>query len=258
MPPNAPVSFDLSGKTVLVTGGGTGIGRGIALGVARHGASVVVNYNRSKADAEAVAAEIESAGGKAIAVQADVSNWADVQRLFAESSSAFGRVDVLVNNAGGQIQKGTIDELSEDVWDRTIALNLKSLFLCCKAAIPQLPDKEGRIINITSISGFSGGGGGGIPYGAAKGAANTMTRGLAAELAPRGITVNAIAPGVIYTRQHSDFTTPDAYKNLIKLIPIGRDGKPEDIAGTVLLLASAEGGFITGEVINVNGGMRMV
>ena len=135
---------------------------------------------------------------------------------------------------------------------------MKSVFLCCKAAIPILEDDSGRIINISSISGFSGGGALGAAYGAAKGGVITMTRGLAHELAPRRITVNAIAPGVIDTRQHTVFTKPEDYQALIKMTPLQRDGKPDDIVGTVLMLASDEGSFLTGEIININGGMRMV
>ena len=252
------LSVDLSGKTAVVTGGGTGIGKAIALGMGRCGASVVVNYCRSEAEAEQTASEIKQAGGQAKTVQADLTRWPDVESLFKSAVVAFGSLDILVNNAGGNIEKTHISDMTEEVWDRTIDLNLKSIFFCCKAAIPLLADGSGRIINISSISGFSGGGALGVAYGAAKGAVITMTRGLAHELAPRRITVNSIAPGVIDTLQHTLFTPPQDYEALINIIPLRRDGKPDDLVGTALLLASDAGSFLTGEIINVNGGMRMV
>lgn len=250
--------IDLEGKTAVVTGGGTGIGRAIALGFGKSGANVVVNYNRSKDAAQETVELIEKEGASAIAVQADVTKWSDVEKLFKQTVAEFGGVDILINNAGGNIEKYPIRDYPEDIWDRTVDLNLKTVFLCSKAAIPLLSDNGGRIINITSISGFSGGGVGGGPYGAAKAGIITLTRSMAQELAPRGITVNGIAPGVIHTRQHDDFTKPEDYQALIQRIPLKRDGKPEDLVGIVLLLSSPAGEYITGETINVNGGMLMV
>lgn len=247
----------LKGRTALVTGGGTGIGRGIAIGMAREGASIVVNYRRSENEARATVQQIEEIGGKAVAIKADVTRWDDVTALFKSARSHFGQVDILVNNAGGTIKKQELCDMSEDIWDQTLALNLKSVFLCCKAAIPQFPDGSGRIINIASISGYSGGGQRGVAYGTAKGAVITMTRGLAHELASRRITVNGIAPGIVATRQHEQFTSPQDYQSLIKRIPLGRDGKSDDLVGVAILLASDAGSYITGETIQVNGGMLM-
>lgn len=250
--------IDLGGKTAVVTGGGTGIGRAICIGFGQAGAAVVVNYRRSRTEAHQTAEEIRGAGSKAIAVQADVTRWPDVEQLFERAVSEFGGVDFLVNNAGGNIEKHLVRDCPEDIWDRTVEMNLKNVFLCAKAAIPRLPDGSGRIINIASISGHTGGGVGGAAYGAAKAGVITFTRNLALELAPRGITANAIAPGIIHTRQHTVFTSPEDYQALIKKIPLARDGKPQDIVGIVLLLASEAGGYITGEIIHVNGGMLMV
>jgi 3-oxoacyl-[acyl-carrier protein] reductase len=247
---------DLEGKTAVVTGGGTGIGRAICLALGRCGARVVVNYSRSEQEAAAVADGIRRSGSEALAVRADVTQWEEVQALFAAAVSTFGRPHLLVNNAGGTFGKYPTAELPEEVWDQTLALNTRSVFLCCKAAIPLLPDGAGRIVNITSISARSGAGPGDLAYAAAKAAVDNMTRNLAKELAPRGITVNAVAPGVIDTRLHQN-TPPDVYRELIRRIPLGRDGAPDDVAGAVLLLVSPEGGYITGELIAVNGGLLM-
>ncbi len=252
------MKIDFQDRVVVITGGGTGIGRAMSLAFAGSGADVVVNYSRSRTEAEGTVAEIEKVGARGLAVKADVTDWEQVQALFHATDATFGRVDVLINNAGGVVAKATAQAMSPEDFTATIHLNLTSVFLCCKAAIPRLPDGHGRIINISSISGHTGGGPPGFAYGAAKAGVITMTRALAQDLGPRGITVNGIAPGVIDTRIHQLGTPRDEYRKLIQRIPLQRDGKPQDLAGTALLLASAEGGFITGETIHVNGGMLMV
>lgn len=244
---------DLTGRTALITGGGTGIGAAIAMGYAGQGANVIVNYSRSDKEACDTVAHITGRGGSAIAVQCDVSQASQVDAMFVTARKTFGRVDILVNNAGAVFGGQPTAEMPEDTWDKTIAVNLKSVFLCSKAAIPQLPDKIGRIINITSISAFSGRGG--PAYGPAKAGVNAMTRDMAIELGSRGITVNGIAPGIIDTRIHRQGTAPDQYAKLIEMIPLGRDGKVDDLVGIALLLASDAGSFITGDIIHVNGGM---
>jgi len=250
------MQVDLQGKTAIVTGGGTGIGKAIALAFGRCGASVVVNYSRSQKEAEEVAREIVRLGSRAIPVKADVTRWEDVQALFSATLDAFGHPDILVNNAGGSGPRFPTHELPEEIWDFVLNLNARSVFLCSKAAIPLLPDGAGRIINVTSIAARSGGTLGILAYAASKGAVSSMTRNLAKELAPRGITVNGIAPGVIKTRFH-DYTPPEIYAGLLKQIPLRRDGKPDDIVGAALLLASPEASYITGEIIEVNGGLLM-
>ena len=252
------MKIDFRSKVVVITGGGTGIGRALSLAFAESGANVVVNYSRSQKEAEQTVASIEASGARGLAVKADVTNWEQVQALFEQTDVAFGRVDVLINNAGGVVAKATAEAMSPQNFIDTIHLNLTSVFLCCKAAIPRLPDGHGRIINVSSISGHTGGGPPGFAYGAAKAGVITMTRALAQDLGPRGITVNGIAPGLIDTRIHQQGTPRDEYRKLIERIPLNRDGKPQDLAGTALLLASTEGSFINGETIHVNGGMLMV
>lgn len=247
---------NLNGRTALVTGGGTGIGAAIAKGMAAEGASVVVNYSRSEQEARETVSEIVAAGGNAISVRCDVSQSGDVKRMFAAAQAEFARVDILVNNAGNVFSRASTADISEEDWDRTLAVNLKGTFLCSQAAIWQMADKVGRIINISSISGSSGKGG--PAYGPAKAAVNALTRDMAYELGPRGITVNAIAPGIIDTRIHRKGTPPDQYAELIELIPLKRDGKPSDLVGIAVLLASDAGAYINGDVIHVNGGMLML
>jgi 3-oxoacyl-[acyl-carrier protein] reductase len=248
------MQVDLQGKTAIVTGGGTGIGRAIALGFGRCGANVVVDHPNGRKEADEVVKEIRGYGSKAIEVRADVTRWDEVQAMFSATLDAFGRVDILVNNAGGITTRHPAHEVPEEVWSHIVELNATSVFLCCKAAIPLLPDGTGRIINISSVAAHNGASIGLLPYGAAKAAVHNMTRNLAKELAPRGITVNGIAPGIIDTDFHRLHTPPETYAAFVKQIPLGRDGKPEDLVGAALLLASPEGSYITGEIIEVNGG----
>lgn len=248
---------DLSGRTALVTGGGTGIGRAISMGLARCGASVAVNYSRSKDAAEQVVREIVERGGRAASFRADVTDEHQVEDLVERTRSHLGGLDILMANAGGPTGSFPTAELDEAQWDAGLALNCKSVFFCVKHAARHLPDGRGRVIVTSSISARSGAGPGALPYAAAKGALNNMVRSWAKELGPRGITVNAIAPGVIWTRIHQQGTDPEEYKKLIQRIPLGRDGRPEDCVGAVLLLAGDEGSYITGQIIEINGGMQM-
>ena len=250
--------YDLTGKNALVTGASRGIGRAIAQGVAHAGAQVVVNYNSNHGAADEVVSDIQQAGGKAWPVQADVSVKSDVERLFSAARGHFDdRLDILVNNAGGPLDSHSLDLMPEEAWDHCIAVNLKSVFLCTQAAWHLLPDNTGRIINITSISARSGGDPMAIHYAAAKAGMSNFTRCAAKALAPRGITVNGIAPGVIDTDIHKFGTSEDKLKELTGLIPLARLGKPDDCAGAVQFLCSPAAAFITGEIMEINGGMRM-
>ena len=249
---------NLTGNTALVTGASRGIGRGISIALGECGAKVVVNYNTNAKAASETVEKIIAAGGSAIAVQADVSKKADVTHLF-EKVREFcdGCLDILVNNAGGRAEVAPIANMREDVWDDCISVNLKGVFLCTQAAIPLLPDSTGRIINVTSISARSGASVGLSHYAAAKAGLSNFTRNSAKELAGRGITVNAIAPGVIYTDLHKDNTPKEDLEQLKMRIPLQRLGEAEDCAGAVVFLCSLQASYITGEIIEINGGMLM-
>lgn len=246
---------NLEGRTAIVTGASRGIGKAIALQLAKLGAAVVVNYNSSPAAAEEVVAEITGAGGKAIAVQANVSDEAQVEALFKAAVEAFGKVDILVNNAGVTRDNLIIRMKAED-FDTVIDTNLKSAWLCCKAAIGVMMRKRyGRIINISSVSGVIGQSGQ-TNYSASKAGLLGLTKSLAREYANRGITVNAVAPGFVLTDLTKDLPE-DLVKQLNTVIPVGRWGSVEEIAHATAFLAADEAAYITGQVINVDGGMAM-
>jgi len=250
--------FDLSGKVALVTGAGSGIGRATAIALAEAGAAVAVNYHRNEAGAEKARQEIVLAGGRAVTVQADVTRSADARRMVDVIGAAFGPVDILVNNAGSLVERLRLLEMIEARWDEVIDLNLKSAFLCAQAvAAAMIQRRSGVIVNIASIAGRNGGALGSIHYSTAKGGMITMTKGLAKELAPHGIRVNAVSPGVISTPFHEQFSTPEAIRNFVSNIPLGRVGAPEEVARTILFLASEASSYIVGETIEVNGGMLM-
>ena len=252
------LSVDLTGKTALVTGASRGIGRAIAVGLAGSGATVIVNFIRNADAATETVSIIESAGGRAWSVQADVGVKADVDRMFSAARERFdGHLDILVNNAGGRAEVKPIATASESGWDRTMEINLKSVFLCSQAAVKMLPDRSGRIVNVSSISARSGASLGLSHYAAAKAGVLNFTRNCAKELAPRGITVNGIAPGVIYTDIHKHETPKDELADLERRIPLNRLGQAEDCVGAVLFLCSEAASYITGEIIEINGGLLM-
>ena len=245
----------LEGKTALVTGASRGIGKAIALRLAKEGANIAINFAGNVAAAEEVKTAIEADGGKAILAQADVSDSAAVDAMVKTVVDTFGGIDILVNNAG-ITRDGLLMRMKEEDWDAVLNTNLKSIFLCTKAVSKLMMKKRsGRIVNMSSVVGVNGNAGQ-ANYSAAKAGAIGFTKSMAKELAGRGITVNAIAPGFIQT----DMTAvlPEAVKeSMAKSIPLGRLGAPEDIAGTVLFLVSDCASYITGQVINVDGGMVM-
>jgi 3-oxoacyl-[acyl-carrier protein] reductase len=251
-------SFDLTGKVALVTGASSGIGRATAQALAKNGARVAINFHRNNAGAEAAQDEIIGAGGRAIVVQADVTQSSEVQSLVEQTVAALGPIDILVNNAGSLIERLRILDLTEERWDEVIDLNLKSAFLCCRAvAASMMERKTGTIINVSSIAGRNGGALGSLHYSTAKGGLITFTKGLAKELGPFGVRVNAISPGVIDTPYHEQFSSQEMMKTYVGMIPLGRVGTPQEVAQVVCFLASNAGSYLAGETIEINGGMFM-
>jgi len=250
--------FDFSGKTALVTGASSGIGAATAVLLASCGARVAIGYHAGRDKAEDIIGQIANSGGKAVALQADLRRVDEVQRLVTDATRVLGAIDILVNNAGSLIGRYPIQELTEERWDEVIALNLTSAVFCTRAVAPSMiARRAGAIVNLGSIAGHSGGGAGAGPYAAAKAGLIAMTKSLAKELAPHGVRVNAISPGVIDTPFHEVFTTPDMMRALVSTIPLGRIGTPLECAKVIAFLASSAASFIVGETIEVNGGQLM-
>lgn len=242
-------------RVVIVTGAARGIGRATALRLAADGLAVVVNYRGELQPAEELCNEITTAGGEAIPLKADVTDSDQVGELVKQSIDEMGRVDVLINNAGITRDK-LVMRMSDDDWDQVITTNLRGAFVCSRAvARPMMRQRSGTIINLSSVVGLVGNVGQ-ANYAAAKAGLIGLTKTLARELGPRNITVNAVAPGFVDTRL-TDILSEDVKKWALDLIPLGRFGEPEDIAGAVAFLASPEARYITGSVLSVDGGMFM-
>jgi 3-oxoacyl-[acyl-carrier protein] reductase len=248
------VEIDLTGQRAIVTGASTGIGRAIAIALAGAGADVAIHYGSSRKEAEETARAVESKGRRAVLVQADFRDPAAAGRAVEAAVRELGEpIDILVNNAGSLVGRSAVEKMDAELWDEVIALNLSSVFFATQAALPHL-SQGARIVNVSSIAARHGGGPGAFAYAAAKGGVMTLTRGLAKELAPRNIRVNAIAPGVIETPFHDKFSTPELLESLKKAIPLGRLGTAEECAGAVLYLVSPLASYVTGQSIDINGG----
>jgi NAD(P)-dependent dehydrogenase (short-subunit alcohol dehydrogenase family) len=248
--------MELQNKTAIITGSGRGIGEGIALGLAREGANVVVN-DRNLDNANAVVSKIVSAGGKAISFQADVTNKASLDAMVAAAVKQFGSLDIWVNNAGIESVPILLKDMSEEQWDRTLGVNLKGVFFGCQAAIPQMMKQgKGRIINIGSLAGKRMTFFGSADYTASKHGVTGLTMHLAWELADSRITVNTICPGATLTPLAEETSTP-AYREMVtkRLIPLGRWCTTDDIAGAVIYFASDRADMVTGQLLEVDGGV---
>jgi len=247
----------LTGRVAMVTGGGTGIGRAAAIALARDGADVAVHYHSNEADAKAAAHAIEALGRRAVVLQADLTKSAEVTRTVSAAEREFGRIDILVNNAGGIVARRPLVEITEAFFHDVMNVNVLSTVLCSQAVAPgMIARRQGAIVNLTSLAAHNGGGPGASIYAASKAAVQTLTKAWAKELAPHGIRVNAVAPGLIGgTPFHRDFTTPEVFAASVKMIPLGRPGDPDDVATVIVFLAGDAASFLVGETIDINGGM---
>jgi 3-oxoacyl-[acyl-carrier protein] reductase len=257
--PAATPADDLRGKACLVTGASTGIGAAVARALGARGARVVVHYHRSAGEAAAVAADVRAGGGEAVLLQGDVSAPGVAHALVERTVAALGRLDVLVNNAGGPLGRHAFTETTDAFYDRIMDLNFRAVFATCRAAIPVFRRQGGgTIVNTTSVAARHGGGPGALVYAAAKAAVSTLTRGLAKELAPEGIRVNAVSPGVVLTPIHARLSTPEIMRDFLAAVPMGRAAVPDECVGAYLFLASERlSGYITGQILEVNGGQFM-
>lgn len=251
--------MDLTGRTALVTGASSGIGAATAMALADLGASVAIGYHANQEGAELVCAAIQSAGGQAVALRADVRHAGEARRLVVAAVESLGAIDILVNNAGSLVRRMPLADITEENWSEVMDLNLSSAMVCAQAVAPaMIARRRGAIVNIVSIAGRNGGGPGAGAYAAAKGGLIALTKSLAKELAPHGVRVNAVSPGVIDTPFHEVFSTPEMMQNFVKGIPLGRVGTSRECALAIAFLASDAASFIVGETLEVNGGQLML
>ena len=248
---------DFKGKAILITGASTGIGAGCARAFGELGANVTVHYNSSKEAALEVASAVDRSGGQAFVVQGDLRRTAGCQRVVEAAAQRFGRIDVLVNNAGALVRRMPIAEISDELFDDIVNLNVRSMMMCTRYAVPFMTD-GGSIINLTSVAARHGGGPGAAMYAGSKGFVSTATKGLAKELVGRRIRVNAVSPGVVVTPFHDKFSTPEQLETMRQTIPMGRLGTVDECIGAFLYFASERlSGYVTGQILEVNGGQFM-
>ncbi|MEO8361089.1 MAG: glucose 1-dehydrogenase [Vicinamibacteria bacterium] len=243
----------------LVTGGGAGLGRACALTLGKRGAKVAVHYMKSREGADKTVEELKAAGADAAAFQADLTKAAEVTALVDAVTAKFGSIDILVNNAGDLIARQPLLEMSEEFFRSVMDVNLLSAFLVTRAVAPGMVSrKTGVIVNMSSLAAWNGGGPGAGAYSTAKGAVVSLTKGFAKELAPHGIRVNCVSPGLIgETAFHGRFTAPAAFENAAKGVLLGRAGVPDEVATVIAFLVSGDSSFLTGETIEINGGANM-
>jgi 3-oxoacyl-[acyl-carrier protein] reductase len=251
---------DLKDKVVLITGSSTGIGAAAAVAFGKLGARVAVHYNSSKEQAEQVLLDVKATGAQAVLLHGDVMDSSQCHRLVDETVKTLGRIDILINNAGALVQRVPIEEMTDELFDHVVYLNVRSAMMCTAAAVSHMRKQGsgGCIINVTSVAARHGGGAGASLYAGSKGFVSTMTRGLAKELVKDHIRVNAVAPGVITTPFHERFSTPQMLEGFKATIPMNRLGTAEECAGAFVYLASEQmSGYVTGQIIEVNGGQYM-
>ncbi len=251
--------LDLTGRNALVTGASSGIGAATAAVLAELGAAVAIGYFQNEKGAGEARGRIAASGGRAVAIRADVRKAAEARALVQRAADELGPIDILVNNAGSLVKRTPLREITEAGWDDIMDLNLKSALMCAQAAAPSMIERRtGAIVNVVSIAGRNGGGPGAGAYSTAKGAMITFTKSLAKELAPHGIRVNAVSPGVIDTPFHEVFSTPEMIQNFVKSVPLGRVGRSEECARVIAFLVSDAASYVVGETIEVNGGQLML
>jgi 3-oxoacyl-[acyl-carrier protein] reductase len=250
---------ELEDTVALVTGGGAGIGRAAALQLAARGADVAIHYHRSEAGAGETARQVEALGRRSAVFAGDLTRREDARTLVASVVERLGRVDVLVNNAGDLVERKPLLEMTESLWRQVVDLNLSSAFFVTQAAVPGMIERRrGAIVNVSSLAAHNGGGPGALAYAAAKGGLVSLTKAMAKELAPKGVRVNCVSPGLIgQTAFHGRFTAPEAFAAAEKTIPLGRGGTPEEVGRVIAFLAGPDAAYLVGETIEINGGMFM-
>jgi 3-oxoacyl-[acyl-carrier protein] reductase len=251
------MKLDLTGKTAFITGGNIGIGRAVSLALAGCGADVALTYYSHKEEGLETVKTIEEMGQKAYAFQLDATESSQVNDVVGQvAQSLGGHIDILMNNAGHLVKRSPIVDMTDDHWFTTMNVNATSTFFCTRAVLPFMNTGWGRIVNMSSLAARNGGGNGATAYAASKGAIIAFTRGLCKEVADQGITVNAVSPGLILeTPFHETFNTDEGIKGAINGTPLKRGGTPDDVAGAVLYFVSELGSFITGEIVEINGGL---